>query len=104
MQATLDHHFEAGRLYLFPGGEWVIAGARELEQRLQSAFPANEEPGQLVIDLTELVGARYGRRVPARERASGASSTRGGRVAWRGADAGRARLIERVRTVVAGDE
>jgi len=28
----------------------------------------------------------------------------GGRVAWRGADAGRARLIERVRTVVAGDE
>jgi phospholipid/cholesterol/gamma-HCH transport system permease protein len=28
----------------------------------------------------------------------------GGRVAWRGADSGRARLIERVRTVVAGDE
>ena len=30
MQATLEHHFEQGRLFLFPTGEWVIAEARAL--------------------------------------------------------------------------
>ncbi len=105
MEATLEHHFEAGRLFLFPGGEWVIAEARGLDQRLQAVFSAlgATDPQQLVIDLTELGAldtagafllAAVERRVV----------DAGGRVAWRGADSGRARLIERVRTVVAGDE
>jgi phospholipid/cholesterol/gamma-HCH transport system permease protein len=105
MEATLEHHFEADRLFLFPGGEWVIAEARELEQRLQDVFSSlgTAEPRQLVIDMTELAAldtagafllAAVERRVV----------DGGGRVAWRGADSGRAALIERVRTVVAGDE
>ena len=57
MEATLEHHFEAGRLFLFPTGNWVIGAARALEQELQTALGAagtGEEPRQLVIDLTEL--------------------------------------------------
>jgi phospholipid/cholesterol/gamma-HCH transport system permease protein len=105
MQATLAHHFEAGRLFLFPSGEWVIAEARALEQRLQDVFVALDsgDPRQMVIDLTDvgaldtagafLLAAVERRVVDA-----------GGRVAWRGADTARARLIERIRTVVGEEE
>ncbi len=105
MEATLEHHFEADRLYLFPGGEWVIAEARGLDQRLRDVFSAlgTADPSQLVIDLTELgaldtAGAFLLASVERR------IVDGGGRVAGRGADSGRAALIERVRTVVAGDE
>lgn len=105
MDATLEHHFEAGRLFLFPGGEWVIAEVRALEQRMNDVFRAlgASPPRQLVIDMTELgaldtAGAFL---LAAAERRVVAE---GGRVAWRGADSGRAALIERIRTVVAGDE
>jgi phospholipid/cholesterol/gamma-HCH transport system permease protein len=105
MQATLEHHFEAGRLFLFPTGEWVIAEARALEQRLLDVLGAlgNDDPRQMVIDVTELRSldtagafllAAVERRVV----------DAGGRVAWRGVDSGRARLIERVRTVVGEEE
>ena len=36
MNATLEHYFEAGRLFLFPAGEWVIAEARTLDQRVSN--------------------------------------------------------------------
>ncbi len=105
MEATLEHHFEADRLFLFPCGEWVIGEARELEQRLQDVFQSlgTADPRQLVIDMTELAaldtaGAFLLAAVERRFVDSG------GRVAWRGADSSRAALIERVRTVVAGDE
>ncbi len=106
MEAKLEHHYEAGRLFLFPAGNWVIGAARRLEQQLQAALGAGESeegPRQLVIDLTDL-GAldTAGAFLLASAERSVADS--GGRVAWRGADSGRARLIERVRLVVGGDE
>jgi phospholipid/cholesterol/gamma-HCH transport system permease protein len=105
MEATLEHHFEAGRLFLFPAGEWVIGEARGLDQRLQGVFSAlgDEDPQQLVIDLTE-VGALDTAGAFLLASVERRIVDGGGRVAWRGADSGRAALIERVRTVVAGDE
>jgi phospholipid/cholesterol/gamma-HCH transport system permease protein len=105
MEAALEHHFEEGRLFLFPVGEWAIGQVRVLEQSLGEVFGKIGEgiPRQLVIDLTEVkaldtAGAFL---LAAAERRVVED---GGRVAWRGADPGRARLLERVRTVVAGDE
>ena len=56
MAATLEHHFEADRLFLFPAGGWVIEEARKLDQRIGEVFLSLPEPGprQLVLDLSEV--------------------------------------------------
>jgi phospholipid/cholesterol/gamma-HCH transport system permease protein len=105
MNATLEHHFDAGRLFLFPGGEWVIEQVRTLDQRVTSIFETlgADEPRQMVIDLTE-VGALDTAGAFLLAAAERRVVESGGRVAWRGADDARAALLERVRAVVAGDE
>ena len=107
MEATLEHHFEAGRLFLFPAGEWVIDEARAARpaaaERVRRAR-RDEDPQQLVIDLSE-VGAldTAGAFLLAARRAPRRRGRRAGRLARRRSGA-RAALLERVRTVVAGDE
>ena len=85
MSATLEHHFEAGRLFLFPGGEWVIEQARALDQRVTSVFEplGADEPRQMVIDLTE-VGALDTAGAFLLAAAERRVVESGGRVAWRG--------------------
>ncbi len=105
MDATLEHHFEAGRLFLFPGGGWVIEETRRLDQAIAAVFEAlpGERPRQLVIDLSELnqldtAGAFL------LAKAERETVDAGGRVAWRGTDRARAVLLDRVRQTLAGGE
>src|SRR5688572_12168836 len=107
MEASLEHQFAEGRLLIRPLGGWVIDEARGLEQGLRELFgaraPAEEAVQQLVIDLSGVEAldtagafllARLERRIV----------EKGGQVDWRGADAARQALLERVREVVADDE
>jgi phospholipid/cholesterol/gamma-HCH transport system permease protein len=107
MEASLEHQFAEGRLLIRPLGGWVIDEARGLEQRLRELLgaraPTEEAVKQLVIDLSGVEAldtagafllARLERRIV----------EKGGQVDWRGADAARQALLERVREVVADDD
>jgi phospholipid/cholesterol/gamma-HCH transport system permease protein len=100
MTATLEHHFEAGRLFLFPSGGWVIEEARRLDQRIAEVFEKLPEgPRQLVLDLSEIraldtAGAFLLAKLE-QQTVEG-----GGRVAWRGVGEERAPLLSRVRAVL----
>jgi phospholipid/cholesterol/gamma-HCH transport system permease protein len=105
MAATLQHHFEADRLFLFPGGGWVVEEARKLDQSIGEVFLGLPEggPKQLVLDLSEVsaldtAGAFLLAKLE-RQTIEG-----GGRVAWRGVDRARVPLIARVRAVLARAE
>jgi phospholipid/cholesterol/gamma-HCH transport system permease protein len=107
MEASLEHQFAEGRLLIRPLGGWVIDEARGLEQGLRELLgaraPTEGAVKQLVIDLSGVEAldtagafllARLERRIV----------EKGGQVDWRGADAARQALLERVREVVADDE
>jgi phospholipid/cholesterol/gamma-HCH transport system permease protein len=101
MAATLEHHFEADRLFLFPGGGWVIEEARELDQRIGEVFLGLPErgPRQLVLDLSE-VDALDTAGAFLLAKLEHQTVENGGRVAWRGVDDARAPLLTRVRAVL----
>ncbi len=105
MSATLEHHFEAGRLFLFPGGGWVIEQARSLDQRIGDIFLKlpESEPQQLVLDLSE-VGALDTAGAFLLAKLEREAIDGGGRVAWRGVAPERALLLTRVRDVLARGE
>ncbi len=101
MAATLEHHFEADRLFLFPGGGWVIEEARKLDQAIGDLLlklPGGG-PKQLVLDLSDVAALdTAGAFLLAKlERQT---VDQGGRVAWRGVDRERAPLLARVRAVL----
>jgi phospholipid/cholesterol/gamma-HCH transport system permease protein len=105
MAATLEHHFDAGRLFLFPGGGWVIEAARQLDQSLDAIVADIPEggPAQVVLDLSEVsaldtAGAFL---LASLERTT---IDKGGSVAWRGVDRDRALLLTRIRTILAKGE
>ncbi len=101
MAATLEHHFEADRLFLFPGGGWVIEEARKLDQKIGDVFLALPEAGpkQLVLDLSEIDALdTAGAFLLAKLERQTVES--GGRVAWRGVANERAPLLGRVRAVL----
>jgi phospholipid/cholesterol/gamma-HCH transport system permease protein len=105
MSATLEHHFEAGRLFLFPGGGWVIEEARGLDQKIGQVFETLPEDGlkQLVLDLSE-VGALDTAGAFLLAKLERQTIEGGGRVAWRGVADERAPLLTRVRNVLAHAE
>lgn len=105
MSATLEHHLEEERLFLFPGGGWVIEEARQLDRNIGAVLEKlpGGSPKQLVLDLTEVnaldtAGAYLLARIE-RQTIEG-----GGRVAWRGVDKARVPLLTRVRGVLARPE
>jgi phospholipid/cholesterol/gamma-HCH transport system permease protein len=104
MEASIQHHFEKERLFVWPLGGWVIGEGRSLEQNLRELFEKFEQqrPRQLVIDLSEIEALdTAGAYLLARAERSFAEN--GGDVIWKGVGSGRAALLERVRDVLAGD-
>ncbi len=101
MSARLEHHFEAGRLFLFPVGGWVIEEARKLDQKIGEVLLGlpDEGPRQLVLDLSEVAALdTAGAFLLAKLERQTIED--GGRVAWRGVDDERAPLLSRVRAVL----
>jgi phospholipid/cholesterol/gamma-HCH transport system permease protein len=105
MAATLQHHLDAGRLFLFPVGGWVIEEARSLDRSIEEMLRQLPDglPAQLVFDLSEVEaldtsGAFLLAQLERR------TVDNGGRVAWRGVDRNRALLLTRVREVLARGE
>ncbi len=102
MAATLEHHFEENRLFLFPGGGWVLEEARRLDQGIGAVLLALPQgaPKELVLDLSEVSALdTAGAFLLAQLERETIES--GGRVAWRGVDRERAPLLQRVRAALA---
>lgn len=105
MDATLAHHFEEDVLFAFPSGAWVIGAARELDRSLQALIGTLPErpAARLVIDLSEVAALDTAGALLLAQLERRFLDT-GGRVAWRGADEGRVRLLKRVRVAVGDDD
>ena len=88
MAATLEHHFEADRLFLFPGGGWVIEEARRLDQSDRRGVPGRCR--RAAASSSSSTSRRSARSTPPAPSCSPSSSAQtvegGGRVAWRGVD------------------